>query len=345
MSEKRYYVVGTKLYMFYDEGKIAYYRITKVDKEADKYTVKVVYPYDLAGMTHLYSCEYVHEKFTKLNPDAYINFILTDDSPRDVMVCLHRTIKDGSINELECEEMPYAICRQDVVNIFKMAQEETPQKGQIWSGISISKDTCPADMPLENFLMTKGFKQLYPVAVYLEDRLCDILELVWKDKFDGALDARARKHERAQDNILDNCHTLEELLRKQCFMYDFHNAFNIIEIPFIPQENGATDDLLRDIIGQLKHVVADKIMICKFDRQINFDELANPFIFMTPDSAKAKPEDQVVWVIGYTIDETQIYIEKRYGTTDKDEIVKKMGFKDFTDEQRKKIQDEGFTIM
>ena len=313
--------IGTKIYNYVD-GKPFIHRVYKCDHTKQTYDFKCIYPAEYAGISSHRSFDFVHKNFIKLNPDGYITCAIVKGEVSDVMVCLHKVEKqDGATNTDVADVLPHVVCRQDVIDIFKMANDQT----SVFSGCSVSRKSCPPQIPLQNFMQCDEITYTQMASVYLDDTLDDILSFFFLQRFDKILAARAEKHRKeGHDNVKDNFYTLHDLLKGKEFMYDFHETFDITEVPF-PIKNGV-EHLLADIVSQLIQKVVTNVYITEYTKLVDTTEFNRPYVLVTPDSGKAKKEDQKVFFVGYDVDESADYMEKQYGTNDKDELIKKMGF-------------------
>lgn len=303
------YNPGIKLYR-YDGDDLTIYRVFKYDPKTDKYLLKKLNDDTTCIVDH----HYAHNDLIKLNEDGIVSFNVLSGERKDVMVCIHRK------NEFE-DPVPFAICRQDVVDIFKM-YTDPPKKGTAYAGISVNKRNCPAEMKMEDFMLCDDVLYTKFVHVYLEDTLDDILGSLYLGRFDKVL--KDLEKYRRGSNIYGYQDNVRDLLVYHNFMYDFHEAFNVIEVPF-PIVNEAKD-LLKDVIGQIEQKVISEVYIMPYSKMINLSEFARPYKLITPEWNKCKPEDRVIFIVAYDIDESKDYLKEKYGTSNKDEIIKKLGF-------------------
>lgn len=326
ISNQKYYAVGTKFYRYVaknpdNEPKniLQMCRVTKIDEEDNLYSLNVNETIDgkPVNYTTFTDVDCVHDKYIRLNPDAYITFSIVDDGPvQDVLVAVHPT-KTDVINP-----KPFAICRQDAVNIFRMASEATPVEGQVWAGISINQNNCPPEIDICSYLDCEEIIISKIVAAYIDDTLDDILAPIWPNRFDNVLETYINKHK--GDNLTGMSSTLRGLLDDQNFMYDFHEAVGVTDVPF-PICNDSKN-LLISVISQMRHKAISDIYITPYDKSIRVDELERPYYIMCPDFHEVKKEDQKLFIVEYEEDDNASFLEQKYGTTNKDQIIKNLGF-------------------
>ena len=315
-NNKLIYTRGTKLYR-YDNDNLILGRIMKYEND-DKYKIKYINGAPFDGAISWITYEEAHNKFVRLIPDAAISFnIVKDKSIRDVMVLVHPLI-DGKI-----DNMPSAVCRQDVVDIFRMSTKATPVEGQVWAGISINKNNCPAECNIVQFMDCEEFQFSVMVYAYIDDTLDDILQFVFENKFDNILEDYEKKHH--GDNLVGICTSLRELLEDKGFMYDFHEVLGVIEVPFVINKNN--EHLLANIISQIEQKTVTNIYVMDYSKEIDTTEFQRPYKLMTSDCyIKDNPEAKKIHIVGYDVDENIPYLATKYGTEDKEEIIKQMGF-------------------
>ena len=304
---------GTKLYR-YEGDKLIVIRVLKHSN--GYYDCKIIEgkTTDLFGEGILVKDTEINDEYVTLKEDGIVGFSVLQCEKKDVMVTIHRK-EDAN------DPIPFALCRQDVVDIFKM-YSNPPQSGYAWAGISVNRNNCPAEMKMEDFMLCDDILRTEFINIYLDDTLDDILNLVFLDRYNNIL-ARLKKF-REGSNIIGNCSTLRELLETHNFMYDFHEAFGITEVPFLI--NNDTKHLLIDIIGQMIQKVVREVYIIPYDKTINTKEFERPYMLMTPDWSKCKKEDQKIFIIGYDVDDKADYLVSKYGTNNKEEILQQLGF-------------------
>lgn len=309
-TTKRHYSLGTKLYRYDENNKLIVYRVYRYDPKKEQYLLKNLGE----KTTEIMGYDAVHNNLVKLNEDGIVSFNIIEGERQDVMVCIHR------LKDLE-SAVPFAVCRQDVVDIFKM-YSDPPKKGIIYAGISVNRRNCPAEMRIEDFMLCDDVLYTRFVNVYLDDTLDTIMDIMYMGRFDKVLE-NLQKY-RKGSNLIGYQRTVKDLLLYHNFMYDFHEAFDVVEVPFpIVKE---AEDLLKEVIGQMEQKVISNVYIIPYSKTINTSEFNRPYRLMTPEWDKCKPENRLIYIVGYDVDEDADYLQTKYGTNDKEEIIKKMGF-------------------
>ena len=309
---KNIYTAGTKLYKFIDNNCF----MVRVIKFRDNYyMVRIIKGDDyIVGSKMSISYDDLHNNYIKLNEDGIISFNILKGEKKDVMICLHK--KEELSNTI-----PFAICRQDVVDIFTM-YTNTPPKGQIWCGISVNAKNCPAEMKMEDFMLCEDVLETRFIAVYLDDTLDDILDCIYLGKYNTILENLYKY--RQGTNIIGNCKSVKELMENHNFMSDFHEAFGVTEVPFLI--NNDNKFLIMDVISQMLQKVVSNVYIIPYSKEINTKEFERDYVLMTPDWSKCKNEDKSIFIIGYDVNEDEDYLTSKYGTNNKEELIKQLGF-------------------
>lgn len=290
--------IGTKFYKWNDD---TLYEI-KILKNTNDTKIKVK---ETSGDNKEFfiSKDELLSKYTKLSPDGYITFNIVNlgKDIRDVMVTLSRSedIKKG-------DPLPYAVCRQCITDIFA---NQTKEFHNEYFGVSVSKDTCPANVEFSNFLACDGAEYTVTVAFYIGDKLADILKMIKTKNFDIALyNLLVDRCKYAANNIkilfknymeqktFDGyCRTLEELLKLNNFKYDLHRAYNIIpfDLDLAMCDGRALDPIALHELSVLLCKNIDKTIVVKYDKSIDLSKIERNYQLISDASEN-------VYVVGYT---------------------------------------------
>ena len=239
-------------------------------------------------------------EYTKLTPDGCISFsVVSLQKIKDVMVCIIRT-KDKSVSAL-----PYAVCRQCVLDLFAKQLYDKD-----YCGISISMDSCPADVPFNEYFGCEKIDYSYLVSYYIGDSLDYILSLFKHDKFNTVLEELFRDHcmyisnnnkyiaesYKSKVEVDGYCKELTTLLSLNNFEYDLYKAFDIIRLD-IPKDQLIDDNVLSEyatvILSNILQVHIAKSLVIPYDKDIDLKEIKRSYVLITD-------ADGVVYVVAYT---------------------------------------------
>ena len=322
---------GLKFYQWND-GKCEIIRLNEYDEVKHEYEFykedgsKIKLP---ESEVYNPEADWDDQKWIKLNPDGIMSFFIvkaTDNDGNtvdDVMVTLNRIDKKTR----KLEEIPYAICRQSVIDIFGLIQQN-----RYIAGMTITSKTCPSEVDYSIYLKFDDIRHKIQVAVYMEDHLDDILKLVNTNKFDAILrNIKAKAHKMEMQGVVGYCSTLHELLKENYFMMEFRDAFNITEMDFseFNLEDETTNKALTEYIMSNRQEVPVKFYPIKWDRTIYLEELERPYILVAPFSYKYPSGD--ITVLCYDVSNTISFkdiVNKGMSPSDaKREAMKQLGWK------------------
>lgn len=287
-----------------------------ISKKGDRY--KVLYN----GAKVFIPESIIENDCVKLNPDAVMAIAVVEtDGLKDVMVNVHLR------NKTAFNEKPCIVCRQNVIDIFAVMAKSTDS-----IGICISENTIPAGMEIENFVEHEKLIGIREICLYMDDSLDNMLELINTRMYDTLLSNNAAILKRVNGNdaskVNGACMTLRELLKTNDFMHDYHEAFNIVEVPFsLGWEQIIPKKALSDIIVEISHAVPDTVYVVPYDKSRDLRDIKKPYILATADPVKANSSDTGIYIVSYDIHPSISYEQYKYGG--KDEMKKKfsdMGF-------------------
>lgn len=281
---------GTKFYR-YKEGveEPEIIRIRNIDITKDK-----VGYYDSSWKKLSMSYGELRKKYSMLRPDGIIMFSIVKVSEvSDVIVSLNKLDLDNT------DHLPYAVCRQSIYDFFANMTTAHIEGALTCVGISVSKDTCPADINFTDVLACDSIEFNKPVSVYLDDTLDDILRFIKLRKFDDVLKELKKAsimNFRGQVEIDTYKETLRDLLTSNYFMYDFRRCFKIIEVPFYI--DGNKDTLDQENIQFLNKELNANIMetyLIKYTREIDLRSIKRDYVLIS--SAVGRFSE--VYILGY----------------------------------------------
>ena len=277
---------GIKFFKYDEDENLHQVRIKKVNV-----VDKTITCYDNNWKLTTIPYERLIEDYTMLKQDGIMIFLIVNvQDAKDVVITLQRSDSD--------DKLPFAVCRQSIYDFFTNITNNKPWIGYI--GVSVSKDTCPANIKFEDVLACTGVDKSFPVAVYLDDTLDMILKFIKTSVFDKTLVELKRMSE---ENIKNNgnrmeiqgyCTSIKELLKLNYFMNDFRSCFNIRTLPF-------------HIDGELEHISNPNVLFLEKELKVNIMET-----YLIPYSKEidlkqikrdyllvADSQDEKVYILGY----------------------------------------------
>lgn len=287
-------VVGDKMFRYIDGiEKPEVLRITRLEESIDK--VRLV---DSSGKKKSMSISELTSEYTVLRPDGMISICIADvDGQNDVMVVLSNIRTSvPTVN---------VVCRQLIYDFFTNNMKKSEAINYV--GVSVRRDTCPANIEFESVLACNGASESRFLAIYLDDTLDDILKLFNNKKYDNALNKLYNNPPYSDGKItygLNN--SLRNLLINNNFMYDFRKTFNVYEIPYevnIESESLSTENI-KEIEKELKVKITETYVI-EYSREIDTSKFNRNWILVTSAAEQYKK----VYIVGYDVLDED-YIEK-----------------------------------
>ena len=225
------------------------------------------------------------EEYKLLRPDAVFSALIVNVSgEKDVIVALVST--EGEIR---------VICRQNIFDFF--ANNTKKIAGMFYVGVSVSRETCPANINFEDIMGCDGINFQRLIYVYLDDTLDDILKLFNHNKFNAVLRNLSMTRRVINGEIAQGyCKTLRELLESNNFMYDFRKNFGIIELPFPIDED--KDMLSSENTLFLENEFKKNIMetyVIRYSREIDLHSIKREYVL----AASATDKYNKIYIIGY----------------------------------------------
>lgn len=280
---------GSKFYRYLDgQDHPEIIRLLNIDY--DKGIVKYL---NSSGEKKKDSYTFITKNFKMLAPDGLMNFshVTMTEGNEDIIIALKPFPKtDEELANMS--NLPYAICRQMVADVF--ASSFNPDDPII--GVSISQDSCPANIDFNLMLACTGLKYSRMIAIYLDDTLDKILGLFDNKIFDKVFETVI--YPRWQDTK-GSCCSLSELLKTNNFMYDFRKCFNIREVPFAITEDNIKSEQLDELntnflTNELKTNITETYLI-RYARDIDFSKFKRKYVLVS----SADNNFSEVFVVGY----------------------------------------------
>lgn len=278
--------VGAKFYKWEAKEETPYVlRIKKIHKEKNIATC-----YDNNNKLISVSLEELKDDYRMIRPDGVITFSILDmpNGIDDVIVALQ------SFERSKESALPYAICRQCIEDVFSNMNATSGQK---YTGISISQDTCPPNIPFENLLVSNGVKYNKAVRIYLDDNLDTILKFINTHKYDTLLSTLSKKYEYTIYRGYER--SLKDLLKSNNFFYDFRQCFNIKELPFhIEDEDESLSVANTEFLSKELNEAITATYVTKYSKEIDFSNVKRDYVLASPVNDD-KTREHNVFIVGY----------------------------------------------
>ena len=304
-------IIGTKFYTYFDNDiEATIYRLINYKESKGYYTLMNVADHKVRTLSEEELCGR-DSKFTLLNPDGLMTFTIVkmdDVNAKDVIIGLHDNPKDTNIYE------PLAVCRQCVEDIF--VNKTSVYDGTNFSiGISVSRDTCPANVDIRTFLACNSAEHMVTTAIYLDDTMEDIERYIFPGinirKFNNVLgNTKAYMDYNSKGRILGTVGTIKELMELNNFMADFHRVFKVAELYLSIEEGQEHLDLGGAI--ELEKYVGEKITqtyVLKYSREFRLDSIKRKYVLVYP---LANNYTKSVYVIGYDTVDDRTFVADKY---------------------------------
>lgn len=280
---------GSKFFRFIDDSdEPEIIRIISADEDGN-----IVKYFDSNKKRHSMSYEDLLSKYTMLSADGVIIFSIVEfGGSSDVIIALQNL--NGAPSTLD---LPYAVCRQGVNDFFAEIRNSHIDDER-YIGVSVSQDTCPANINFNGIMVCDKLKYQLPVVVYMDDTLDDILGLFRSKKFDEAIQEYCGRFAyRLRDTIIHGlCGSLRSLLETNNFMYDFRKCFGITEVPFHIDES--SDELSLENILYLENELKANIMetyVIKYTKEINLKDIRRDHLLVS----SAADGFKTLFIVGY----------------------------------------------
>ena len=304
---------NTRYYRWIDKSTIEEVRLIRI-QNSDCGSVLVTKGPNF-GEQRKVSFEELNKNYVRLKPDGFITFGIANlyGDLKDVMVLVNR-----SEDTQKGSGLPYSVCRQCVIDLF--AKQLSPDNVD-YTGISISQDTCPADVQFENYLACESVDKSETISFYIGDKLNNILAILkyTKDYDQTLLDLHDSHCMYLANNnkfIADTykrkpevdgyCSDLNSLLRLNNFDYDLQMAFGIIPLD-MDFENTQNSIAIKDSVGNyaltteaskilssILLVTIDKSLVVKYDKDIDLNAIKRRFCLVSD-------KNRDVYLVAYTI--------------------------------------------
>ena len=311
-----YNMLGYKLFKEKEDGSLHVvrivhirkpFKITSSTKDPDEMTI---FDYDTNERRKVRVSDF--KDYSPLKPDGILTLSIAGvrDSKgkicRDVIVTATKFLNI----EFKVNVMPYAVCRQNISDIFynMFINDENDQL----VGLAVNQDTCPANFDFGIMFACDNIEKNDFINFYRTDTLEDVLALVNTKKYDETLDSLFKRHcEVIKNPIIYNthkehggwCKNLRTLLDNNNFQADINQMLGIADVEFNISDytvdnyiNGKNDssaaiitqanDELRYWLSLTYKVNIKEANILEFDHDINLGDFNNANYLLIRDNTK-----------------------------------------------------------
>ena len=267
--------IGSKFYRFVegetDFSKLEMLRLVRI-KNTNTYVLE-----DSEGHKIKMSVDDLRNNYTKLAPDGVISMseVTLENNIKDVVITLHRA------KEIEDKDStPFILCRQCIYDFFSN-QIIVNNDNIRYVGMSISKETCPAELNLNECSICNSIIRSQLIDIYMDDKFDDFYRLLDTKSADIILEDNF-KH--APPEIFGWEPNVKELLLSTRFMYDFLRAFNIYPLNFEIIINEKDHTLPRDQIMQMEDIIKKqilKLLVVRYAKDIDLSDINGNYILVS----------------------------------------------------------------
>ena len=263
-----------------------------------------------SGITERVSVKDIPDNYALLKPIGYVCFNIVDlkNNLQDVLVSLFRPQDIDAVPSI-----PYAVCRQCIIDfVYQQFDANTDLVG-----ISISQDTCPANVDFNIMLSCDNIHSGTMIAVYLDYTLDKILSFVKTKSFDNVLYSDLMEYAKSQsdkygnyvyNNIISKdcykgyCKDIKTLLESNNFMHDFYRAFNIYNFDFdlSGREGKSLSIEEKDTLSTLLCRNIASTIIVKYNYDIDLRNISENTVLIADINGN-------LYVIGFSVDNSKPY--------------------------------------
>ncbi len=280
---------GVKFFKF-NGDEVEFIRVNRIRQKSNEIGFK-----DSEGKQRYRNLDNILSEYKILAPDGFISFVILKNEGKmpDILVALKDSHKITNKDQL-----PDIACRQMISDVYTNMTNNDPTKHYI--GLSISRDTCPAEMPFAAFFACEKVESSEFIAFYLDDTLDDILANISTAKYDKVMTNIKmivdRKNAESQCKMVGCTDSLKSLLTINNFMNEVRRECGIIEVPFpINEEDETLDGPNIIFLEKEMKVNIVQTYLLRYTREINPASIKRDFIYI---SSKADDFSKV-YIMGF----------------------------------------------
>ena len=295
--------IGTKYQIFEnDEMKI---RRLIVKRDNSNYLLKEYNNYEYGKIKYMATEDEILNKYIKITPDGFLNIMITkepslneNEEINDVYFCLNRScdLSNG-------DNIPALLLRQNTFDQFRslIATDGNIYVGDCATIVNRSKDD------IKDLMQFKAIKSQFSIAVYIDDSLEDIMNLIPKSfikDINKTLES-IKEYFTISPAITGACESIDELFDRFDFIGNFKSVFNITQIDFPIDLGKESYNKDGDIVLNKKQVerlqdilrrYISNIKVIKYDKDIDISKIVTSQHVVVNDS------DNKIYLIAYTVD-------------------------------------------
>lgn len=289
VSYKRY--LGYKFYLDKGNNEFEMIRIIRI---YDDNTFKIMLEDGSTKNIPLSSLE----KYTPLEPIGLVTFnILLTDETFDVMVVAYKLldVKMGDNN-------PQILCRQGIRDFFyDICCKGDPEINNKLVGVSVSRETCPANLNINELTACDVVVDTKMVSIYREDGLNDILKCIALDPFNKIMKLNFDNHVESLPNYTPFmkerkehhgwCKDIKTFLEINDFMEDINTMLGITGVDFnMPDyllestQGFKLNDIALIFFNYIFKINAVDSRVFKYDNSINLADFNNENYYIIRDN-------------------------------------------------------------
>lgn len=313
-----YNMIGYKLFKELDDGSVHLvriigmhkpYKITSSTKDPSEITI-----YDYSDNERKKVRVDSLKDYHQLKPDGIATFSVVTIRENDNSICKDVIVSATKFLNLELKlaTMPYAVCRQNITDIFYNLMSTDDSKTLV--GLSVNQDTCPSNFDFRMMFAADSVEYSDFINFYRSDTVDDLLNIINLKKYNTVLEdlySRHIKHINHPELLFKKehdgwCKDLKTLLEENNFQTDINQMLNITQVDFDMSEyittttkNGhefeiITDDL-KVWVSSVFKTNMDEVLVVKYDHDVNIGDFNENNYVMIRDNTNT------LYILVYTV--------------------------------------------
>lgn len=258
--------IGQRLYKYIGD-RLVQCRLMRV-KNSNSYVVKT-------GKTNVTINYEQYKSYTKLREDGciIISEVELSDGIPDIIVSFFR-YKDMT------KGVPYAVCRQNIYDVFTNTIEN--DGGAMYIGCSVSKTTCPENIKFAMMMACNKVISSHMIAVYYDDDLDNIMECLngtgGMSRYNQVMEILNSGY--IKDKVRGQCSSVKQLLAENHFIEDVYRGFKILKTNFSITGNEKFYPEFFKYIEDIIKVELIAPVITSFTRDIDLSKIKDKYILL-----------------------------------------------------------------